>query len=101
VLDDIFQALPFDELHHHERTPIVSLIDVFHAHGVGVLQLAREGGFLAEALHEGRIARQLQVDHLQRAHLVKSHVQRLIDGRHPPLAQLAQDAILAANHGSL
>jgi len=70
VLDDIFQALPFDELHHHERTPIVDLIDVFHAHGVGVLQLAREGGFLAEALHERQIARQLLVDHLQKYHIL-------------------------------
>ena len=74
-------------------TAVVGLLNIVHAHGIGMLKAAGNSRFVAETLDEAFVGRQVGVHHLERAQLVERHVHRFVNHAHAALSDLVEDAV--------
>jgi hypothetical protein len=100
--DDVLELVALEELHRHVRH-LVGLADVVDGDDVGMVQAPRGLDLLLEALLVllQLLAREVQVDRLDRDRAVDDRVDRLVDGPHRPLADLGDDLVAAErrDHG--
>ena len=83
------------------RAAVFGLVNVVHAHGVGVLKPAGNDRFMLESLDEEFVAEELRGNHFQRPHFIKCQVQRLVDRTHATLPHFGQQAVFPANDTSI
>ena len=86
ALQALIQRAPGDQFGHEVEGAVI-VAEVVDAEDVGVAQARGDPRLLAEALHEGRVARQARVDQLDRHEAIERGLIGAAHRRHPPAPQ--------------
>ena len=87
----------FNVFHGHVRRTILALVEIDDLHHVGVLELGGSLRLAAEAAQECGVLAKFAGDEFERPLTAQQNVFGKVDRAHAAAAELALDAVLAAN----
>ena len=100
-LDEMFERLPFEQLHHEELLPLV-FADVIDRADVRVIQRRRRPSLALKALHGRRVPRQFRRQELDSHLPAEADIFAAVHDAHAASAQLFEDPVVRdglAKHG--